>query len=183
MTLIVNVNVIGLFFCHTGSVQVDSRKPDVQQHNQLYGHIPANHVPINLQASDPVFVNPNSYERVKEVLRHIGKSFNIALYTPGSPRKWCAVVCDGLPYVLAQKVIRETFICDCGKDGSKAEMEAHGKEPGHHATREFDWVLLQIGLGHVEMNFARAFLSLNWEVSVYVSFLGHSVSSGPKGDR
>ena len=150
------------------SVEVDVKIRDSGvPHVGLYQHITSNHQPIRLQVCDPAFVNPNSYDRVRAVLRHIGKVVGISRYESDGQRRWCSVFCDGLPYVLALKVIKETLVCSCGEIvyGQMA-LERHQQEHHHNGhDQEFDWVLLQIGLGHVEMNFARSFLELNWDVS------------------
>ena len=89
------------------SVEVDVQiKDNGAPHTNLYQHIPSNHQPIRLQVCDHAFVNPNSYDRVREVLHHIG----ISLSESDGQRHWCSFFCDGLPYVLALRVIRETSV-------------------------------------------------------------------------
>jgi hypothetical protein len=50
---------------------------------------------------NPVAINPCSYDSVKEVLTNIKGS------TTGGSRSWTTVGCDGLPYRIATRVIRE----------------------------------------------------------------------------
>ena len=52
----------------------------------------------SIAMAEPIMVNPNSYERVKEVLEHIKK------LVIGPSRKWTVVGSDGVPYVLGQKL-------------------------------------------------------------------------------
>ena len=58
-------------------------------------------------------------------------------------------------------------MCSCGETVySQMSLEVHQQDHHHNGhDQEFEWVLLQIGLGHVEMNFARSFLELNRDVS------------------
>ena len=91
------------------------------------------------------------------------------------------ITCDGLPFTLGQKVLKETFQCQiCGeaifpeKAISKHLTEEHpdielSNDPhsAHtHFQPEFDWLLLKIGHGHFEMNMVRSFFELNWEIFV-----------------
>ncbi|XP_070548038.1 uncharacterized protein [Ptychodera flava] len=117
---------------------------------------------------DPVFVNPNSYESVKQVLHHVGKISGIKRYDSGT-KEWISIYMDGLPYMLAHKLIRESYICPvCNLSvlGSN-EFEDHCEEV--HSNRnligslEFDWVNLRIGPGHMEMNMIKSYFELNWE--------------------
>ena len=149
-------------------VEVTTSPQSDSSHATMYSHIPSNFHHVEMRVCDPVFLNPNSYDRVREVLRHVGKLGGIRRYTPNGKKHWCVVVCDGLPYVLALKVIRETLVCECGMTifGKEAMQRHHEETNHHHSEQEFNWVLLQIGLGHVEMNFSRSFLELNWNVSV-----------------
>ena len=78
-----------------GAIHVDvNRGFNNAGHSGLYNHIPANHVKFNMQTCDPVFANPNSHDRVREVLRHIGKVAQVSRYTPGSSREvvYCSCV-------------------------------------------------------------------------------------------
>ena len=145
-----------------------------------YDHVPSGHpkIPPAVTMCDPVFVNPCSYEAVKVVLRQIGKSADISSYGTGI-REWLVLYMDGTPYILAQKLIRETFICqECGAciDGED-KLESHYRSM--HAALpikqclEFDWVLLRPGAGHYEMNMIKSFVELNWEV--FFSSLAYEV--------
>ena len=43
-----------------------------------FQHVPSNHPdhPVKVVADDPIFVNPNSSDALKEVLRRVGKATN-----------------------------------------------------------------------------------------------------------
>lgn len=120
-------------------------------------------VSVRVKARDPVFVNPNSYTSIIEVLQSIGKDLAVDKYVPESSRKWAVVVhvCDGLPYSLCNRVLKETFRCkECHnavftKSALKKHMSAAHHIQDHNDDihiLEFDWVLVCIGYGHYEMN-------------------------------
>ena len=129
----------------------------------LYDHIPSSHPdePIRLEARDPVFLNPNSHKTLVTILQDIGKDLQVAKYCPGSKRKWAIIVCDGLPYTLCLRVLKETYTCsECQQAVfTRSQLVAHMEEE-HGALvaeedeliREFDWALVRIGYGHYEMN-------------------------------
>ena len=56
---------------------------------------------------EPFFVNPNSHEAVRRLLRHIGRECGIKSMG-GSDREWVVVACDGLPYNLMRTVMLES---------------------------------------------------------------------------
>ena len=58
---------------------------------------------------EPVYLNPCGYAAVAEVLREIGQRAKVTVY--GGPRKWVVVVCDGIAYTLATRLIKSTWIC------------------------------------------------------------------------
>lgn len=116
---------------------------------------------------EPVFQNPNSTEAVATVLRHIGKENGIKRYH-GKSRVWTFVCCDGRPHSLFQNIKENALVCRaCGcKCPTPTEYQKHHmeKHPGMSqlAFKEFDWIYLRIGAGHLEMNVIRAFFELNW---------------------
>ncbi|XP_041453561.1 uncharacterized protein LOC121406620 [Lytechinus variegatus] len=124
---------------------------------------------VLVTAGDPVFVNPNSYQSLITVFKNIGKQVGIKKYVEGGKREWVAVSCDGLPFTLAQRVIKETYTCTCcneavfSREAYMHHLEKHSlvEVPGIMPL-EFDWLLLRIGHGHVEMNMVRSFLELDW---------------------
>ena len=63
----------------------------------------------HIQALDPLSVNPNSYDSVKLVLRKISITAGISRYK--NDRQWVFVMCDGLPYCLAHKLIHFAYYC------------------------------------------------------------------------
>ena len=139
--------------------------------NLRYDHVESGHpsesVPVYVM--DPVFVNPNSFESLKLVLRHIGKTAGVRRYG-GTEREWVIVCCDGLPYTMIFRLIQEYLTCAaCDKGFLGSELfEQHKKQHSEleevHYIREFDWVLVHTGDGHYEMNMMKSFVELNWDV-------------------
>lgn len=127
--------------------------------------------PIKVETSDPVFVNPNSFDSVKEVLRRVGHAASVSRYHPNVPnaRKWLSVTMDGSPYLVSRAVIDAVYLCcECEADILKAKQDDHRTDV-HQGCRvnfikEFDRVLLDVGKLHLEMNMAKTFTSHNWEV-------------------
>ncbi|XP_071792455.1 uncharacterized protein [Asterias amurensis] len=120
-----------------------------------------------LHVVDPVFVNPNSYETITEVLRHVGRCAGISKYGSGK-RKWTFLTMDGLPFTMAYNIIQETYTCKL----CNISVYGNSKKSSHCADfhqgedsfleREFDWVVLRIGHGHFEMNMKKAFMEINF---------------------
>ncbi|XP_041477204.1 uncharacterized protein LOC121425250 [Lytechinus variegatus] len=129
---------------------------------------------VNVRAGDPIFVNPNSYQSLITVFKSLGKQAGIKKYAEDGWREWVVVTCDGLPYTLGQRVIKETFTCAyCHaaiflRESYMEHVQEHYPtgiaEEDLAFSLEFDWLLLKIGHGHVEMNMVRSFLELNWPV-------------------
>ncbi|XP_063971571.1 uncharacterized protein LOC135159708 [Lytechinus pictus] len=166
----------------------ETRKPQQRPESQTkitysYQDIPLSDVgkstcsssKVKVHAGEPIFVNPNSHASVLKVLQEIGKQVKVKKYVPDGEREWVAVTCDGLPFFLAQRVLKETFTCqECKKAVfTRKAYESHCAEHDAYANvapkdlptcLEFDWVLLRIGHGHVEMNMVRSFFALNWDV-------------------
>ncbi|RHZ89769.1 hypothetical protein Glove_11g11 [Diversispora epigaea] len=86
-----------------------------------------------LYIPDRIPINPNSISNIKKVLEHIYEITGIK----SGLRKWVAVVCDGVPYNLIQKI-----------------------------KKEFPWLILIPGALHKEMNMLKAFVELNWIIDI-----------------
>ena len=116
----------------------------------------------------PIFVNPCSIEALATVFREIGKQAGIKQY--GGAREWLTIVCDGLPYVLGSRIIARLHKCSACKITLKSVEDCvqHqcivGDEESREFIQEFDWILLQPGPGHVEMNMLKGYVSLMWNV-------------------
>ena len=125
----------------------------------------------DVHVQEPIYVNPCSYEACATVLRNIGKkSAVIKRFHEGRGREWVTVVCDGIPYNLCNRIINSYFICAKCKESlngkpecSLHQQEAHPNESVDFSP-EFDWVLLQPGMGHIEMNMVKGVVELGWDV-------------------
>ena len=64
--------------------------------------------PADVGFLEPIFVNPNSHEAVRIVLRDVGKRARVKQCVGDEGvREWLTVVCDGLPYSLILAVMEE----------------------------------------------------------------------------
>ena len=89
--------------------------------------------PPDVKHGEPVLTNPCSYDSVNEVLNSLLNST-----VNNTDRKWTILECDGLPYILASRLIE------------KDETLQH--------------ILLQPG--HYEINMVKALFKLLWEVAL-----------------
>ena len=92
-------------------------------------------------------------------------------YHPDDPnaRHGLNVTMDGLPYLVCRKVVQEMLLCtECGDDVLKESLNEHclNVHQGQrcNAVQEFDGVVLRFSKLHLEMNMARHFMDLNWNV-------------------
>ena len=75
----------------------------------------------------------------------------------------------GSPYLVITTVIDTVYLCcDCEAEVLKTEQDEHRADE-HRGCRvkfvqEFDWVLLRVGKLYLEMNMAKSFTSLYWDV-------------------
>lgn len=166
---------------HLGFIIDQNEEAHVSVKEQLsecydeFQHVPSNHIdhPVKVVTSDPVFVNPNSPGSLKEVLCRVGMAAKVKRYNPDDPKaqQWLNVTMDGLPYLVCRKVIEDVLLCtECGEEVLKESLTEHciKVHQGQKCStvKEFDWVVLPIGKLHLEMNMARHFIDLNWDVFV-----------------
>jgi len=86
-----------------------------------------------VQTCDPVFVNPNSFDSIKEVLRRVGHAASISRYHPDKPnaRKWLSVTMDESPYLVSRTVIDTVYLCcDFEAEVLKTEQDEHRADDG-----------------------------------------------------
>ncbi|XP_069103763.1 uncharacterized protein [Argopecten irradians] len=139
-------------------------------HTDPYKFVQAKHPesPPTVSMGNPCMVNPCSYEAVETVLSHIAKE------TCSGNRKWTMVGCDGSPYILGSRLVEKVFVCPhCGDRifGSNLLLSHLHDKHQHDATAsdlpqflKFKNILLQPGLGHVEINMVKCMFKLLWEV-------------------
>lgn len=139
-------------YCDNVSTIVSRRKRQKCEENtpkskvkaDVYNFVTHHHDgPPQIVVGNPISKNPCSYDAVKDVLLQIKNDVGISNH-----RSWSIVGCDGLPYVIASRVIKET-----------ADLQD---------------ILLQPGLGHWEMNMAKGviisitFRSINNKCLVFI---------------
>ena len=95
-------------------------KEKLSECHDEFQHIPSNHPdhPVKVVAGDPIFVNPNSSDALKEVLRRVGNASNVKRYNPHDPqaREWLNITMDGLPYLVCRGVINDVlFVPNVGR--------------------------------------------------------------------
>lgn len=148
-------------------------KENVSECHDEFQHVASNHPDhqVKVLAGDPVFVNPNSGDALKEVLRRVGKAVNVKHYHPDNPSacEWLNVTMDGSPYLVSGKVIVDVLMCTkCGAQVLRENVSEHCEK--YHggqkcsAIQEFSWVVLRICKLHEEMKMARYFIDLNWDI-------------------
>ena len=139
------------------------QKKPTEESQGRYEQIPSNHpneIP-QVKVGEPTFLNPNSYENCREILRKIGVEAGIECYG-GKKQQWVIIECDGLLFQLCFNIIKDTYTCSiCNTSHYKKDafvrhsMSKHNELVGYY--QEFDWVLLKLARGHFEMNSIKAF--------------------------
>ena len=84
--------------------------------------------------TEPIFLNPNSYDNIKLILDQLKVTLDI-----GGKREWSYVGCDGPRYVIASRLIES----DVGK---------------------YDWVAMSSGLGHLYMNQQKTLFNIGRDI-------------------
>jgi hypothetical protein len=146
------------------------------------------------ESEGAVFVNPNTFIRVKIVLEEILKltktdvkhttliqieedgSVTVKVAELHNIRTWVVVTLDGLPHKIAIDVIKHCYKCEtCGKELTvNSDVGKHVKNTGHRLYwKKFGNIILKIGGLHAEMNMLRSFVSLTWDI--FYSFLCRSI--------
>ena len=124
--------------------------------------------------SEPVFVNPCSYEAVNSITCEIGKKSGVARYNGEVGSRESAIIFyDGSPYNLCFRGIMSTYRCPpcggviSGEQNMKKHLVTTHNVPSEDQDAfllEYDWALLQPGPGHIEMNMTKGITSTCWEI-------------------
>ena len=140
---------------------------------------------ISCKAGEPDFINPNGCHNIIQVIQAIGIRAGIKQYINGK-REWLMVECNGLPYNIIRDIIENVFrsskCSNCYY--SLATFRENTCYILHQIkeVKEFGWVLPVFGLLHLEMNVARSFTKLNWDI--FMSELGYVVGfKSPKAQK
>ena len=140
---------------------------------------------ITCTVGEPDFVNPNSFHTIIKIIQNIGVRAGVKQYG-GQSREWLFVECDGLPYNTMRDIIANVWRCpqcnNCYYGSESFEEHKCFILQEVNPVREFGWLIPVSGLLHVEMNAARSFLKLNWEV--FTSTLGFELGfKSPKAQE
>lgn len=123
---------------------------------------------IQVKVGEPVMLNPSGFENIATILRTIGKKAGIKKYDEKGSRNWLLFENDGAIFTIIIKLIKNVLICpSCNESIYGIEnFEDHSCAVLHSAQPdyEFDWVIIIPGLLHYEMNSAKSFMKLNWNV-------------------
>lgn len=110
-----------------------------------YDDVPEKPSACRIYDQECLMVNPNSYKTVIEVLMHVQK---IALC---EGRQWVTIVVDGIPFCLAQDIIRKSLYCHiCSeilfeKDIPSHYITTHQQPSPPHLQRVFTNLLIRPG--------------------------------------
>ena len=156
-------------------------KKPTEESQGRYEQIPSNYpneIP-QVKVGEPTFLNPNSYENCREILRKIGVEAGIERYG-GKKRQWVIIECDGLPFRLCFNIIKDTYTCSiCNTSYYKKDAFIRHSMSKHNELVGFDWVLLKPAGGHFEMNSIKALFELNWVpfLSKLCYFMGYKTDA------
>ncbi|XP_038068103.1 uncharacterized protein LOC119737671 [Patiria miniata] len=138
---------------------------NVPDRSSMYGDVPSCHSKEKpaVKMGEIIPINPNSKATIKEVLLNLKQQAGV-----GTDRSWIRVGFDGVPYRIANLLIKNTIMCEvCNEhiDISVTPFDAHCeiKHPGVYdigSKKLLDDILLTPGAGHAEINLLRAIFSL-----------------------
>lgn len=110
----------------------------------------------------PIFALPNSYKSCVQILRELGRRCEVKRY--GGQQNFAVLACDGQPYSIITNLIKNHIKCGgCNRDFYGEPSFSKHLCPSKDLQLEFDWVYLQMGFGHLEMNLMKAIVSKFWE--------------------
>ncbi len=129
---------------------------------------------VETHLQKPIFRNPCAYDAVVKVLQGVGQRARVRKYMSAEQllenqevREWLCTYCDAVPLVLANRIIKCCFTCnECGEILFGTEMCTDHKDKTSHQNieKEFDWLHLKAGGGHIEMNMLKGLVELLWDV-------------------
>ena len=131
-------------------------------------NFPINTNDVEVHVGEPDFLNPNSFQNIATILDNIGKRAEINKYCPSGKRQWLFMENDGGILCVLLKLVFNVVRCEECKSviyGIENFKEHSCKVLNNAAyTYEFDWIVPQTGLLHLEMNSGKAFMNCNWDV-------------------
>lgn len=164
------------YFCHSHNLEITTPlvypKPQTKIYPYSHFETTARSNNIGVIVGEPDILNPSSFENITTILQNTGRRSGIEKYTENGQRQWLFLENDGGILLPIFKLIKNMYHCpSCdeliyGEAVYKAHCAAkHGEEPETcNNDREFDWLVPQAGLFHLELNSSKAFMSLMWDV-------------------
>ena len=98
-------------------------------------------------------------------------------------RVFIVVTCDGLPHLLAIKIIENCYVCEeCNlKFETLLSVSVHKKSTNHlRYQMQYGNIILRIGGFHMELTMHRSYVKLNWEIN-YSQIARFANFNSPKG--
>ena len=138
-----------------------------------------------IESSGVVMVNPNRFGRIKKVFdfmidkagltnkyRHSitfddDDTITITHSQKEDDRVFIVVTCDGLPHLVAIKIIENCYICEeCNiKFESLLSVSVHKKSTNHlKFVMQYGNIILRIGGFHMELTMHRSYINLVWDI-------------------
>ena len=156
-----------------GVVKIVFDNEQVVGNSEAYN--PYGHFDISIKTNDlkvyvgePDMVNPNGFENISQILCNVGYRAGIKQYDASAAREWLILENDGGILYIIYKLIYNVLRCPKCNDVmyGRETFEEHICFVLHQVTPiyEYDWILPQLALLHLEINSGRAFLSCNWLV-------------------
>ena len=123
---------------------------------------------LEITVGEPDMCNPNSKSNILRVLRGLGGRAKIHKYNDSdeSKRTWIFMETDGGISIYIFKFIFNQLICKaCKKEFyGRESFDKHQCTDSPELEFEFDWIVPQSGLLHIEINAGKSLMSLCWDV-------------------
>ena len=159
---------------HMLSVPKEPEYPEPTLKTHPYQHFALKPKQNNIEiiVGDPDSLNPNSHDNITSILKSLGEKSGITKYSKNGTRKWLYVENDCGILLPVFKLIHNLYRCPgCslsfyGQDICLSHMSECTKVTNEAVPpeREFNWLVPQTGLFHLEYNSSKAFIKLTWDI-------------------
>ena len=131
---------------------------NLRDRSSIYGDIPSYHPKEKpaVEVGEIIPINPNFKATVKEVLLNLKQQAWV-----GADHSWIRVGFDGVPYRIADMLIKNMILFDISVTPFDVHYETN--HPGVYnigSKKLLDDILLTPGAGHTEINLLRTIFSL-----------------------
>ena len=122
---------------------------------------------VTFDNDDPMFTEPNSKAGCRTIVDELGRRLGVMGCVPNGIRKFAILCCDGQPYDMIRKMIRNTQVCSVCKELFKEEklFLKHNKTVHKGVAKPsypYSWLLLHQGFGHLHMNLTKQATKTFW---------------------